>query len=264
MGPKINYLGMILEQAEKGFTISMRAYILDVLNEYGRDVKKCISPAKGYLFESDDNNEEEKDKGKFHTMVAKLLYLGKRGRPDILLPVQYLCTRVKNPTKGDAQKLERVLGYLKQTSAMKRRIGNEPFNKVEVYIDAAFGGQVDGKSQSRCVVTLGGTAVIEICRKQKIVSKDSTEAELVALSNLLVEVEAVQELLDNLSNLMGEKLMTGRLTVYQDNTSTISLVTKGGGKPRNKYMKVRQEMVKERVDKKGCRYHLYQDMQDAP
>jgi hypothetical protein len=250
MGPKINYLGMILEQAEKGFTISMRAYILDVLSEYGKDVKKCISPAKGDLFESLRNDEEEKDRGKFHTMVAKLLYLGKRGRPDILLPVQHLCTKVKNPMKSDVRKLERVLGYLKQTSVMKRRIGAEPFSKVEAYIDAAFGGHADGKSQSGCVVTLGGTAVIEICRKQKIVSKDSTEAELVALSDLLIEVEAVQELLDNLSELMGLKLTMERMKVYQDNTSTISLVTRGGGKPRNKYMKVRQEMVKERVDKK--------------
>ncbi len=249
-GKKINYLGMILEQVEEGFTISMKAYILDVLEEYCKDVRKCISPARGDLFESHANDKLVKDKAKFHTMVAKLLYLGKRGRPDILLPVQYLCTRVKQPIDGDMRKLERVLRYLKLTSSMKRRVGKEPFNKVEAYIDAAFGGHADGKSQSGCVVTLGGTAVIEICRKQKIVSKDSTEAELVALSNLLIEVEAVQELLDNLSNLMGEDLTKERMTVYQDNTSKISLVTKGGGKPRNKYMKVRQEMVKERVDKK--------------
>ncbi len=79
-------------------------------------------------------------------MIAKLLYLGKRGRADILLPVQYLCTRVKQPTKGDVQKLERVLGYLKQTIAFKRRISNEPFEREEAYIDAAFGGHMDGKS----------------------------------------------------------------------------------------------------------------------
>jgi hypothetical protein len=248
-GKKINYLGMILEQVDEGFTISMKAYILDVLEEYGKDVRKCISPAKGDLFEPRVNDKPVKDKAKFHTMVAKLLYLGKRGRPDILLPVQYLCTRVKQPTENDMRKLERVLGYLKLTNGMKRRVGKEPFKVVEAYIDAAFGGHADGKSQSGCVITLGGTAVIELCRKQKIVSKDSTEAELVALSDLLIEVEAVQELLDELSESMREKLTEDVPLVYQDNTSTISLVTKGGRKPRNKYMKVRQEMVKERVSK---------------
>ncbi len=41
--------------------------------------------------------------------------------------------------------------------------------------------------------------------------------------------------------------------VYQDNTSTISLVTKRGGKPRTKYMKVHQEVVKEKVGKGDIR-----------
>ncbi len=48
---------------------------------------------------------------------------------------------------------------------------------------------------------------------------------------------------------MGKKLTKESPVVYQDNTSTISLVTKGGGKPRTKYMKVRQEVVKEKVEK---------------
>ena len=34
----------------------------------------------------------------------------------------------------------------------------------------------------------------------------------------------------------------------QDNTSTISLVTKGGGTWRSKYMRVRQASIKERLD----------------
>jgi hypothetical protein len=101
MGDKINYLGMILERVTDGFTISMKAYVMDILKEYGKDVKKCISLAKANLFEAEENDEVIKDRAKFHMMVAKLLYLGKRGRADILLPVQYLCMRVKHPTKGD-------------------------------------------------------------------------------------------------------------------------------------------------------------------
>lgn len=138
---------------------------------------------------------------------------------------------------------------MKLMSTLKKRIGKEPFERVEVYIDAAFGGHIGGKSQSGCVVMLGGTAVITICRKQKLVSKDSTKAELLALSDLLIEAEAVQELIDELNYLMKEMLTKKTMVVYQDNTLTISLVTKGGGKPSNKYMKVRQKGVKERVDK---------------
>jgi hypothetical protein len=38
--------------------------------------------------------------------------------------------------------------------------------------------------------------------------------------------------------------------ILQDNMSTISLVTKGGGKPRTKYLRVRQHLIKERVSGK--------------
>jgi hypothetical protein len=34
-----------------------------------------------------------------HTLVAKLLYLAKHGRPDIVLAVLFLCTRVKSRIK---------------------------------------------------------------------------------------------------------------------------------------------------------------------
>jgi hypothetical protein len=36
--------------------------------------------------------------------------------------------------------------------------------------------------------------------------------------------------------------------VYQDNKSTLAMVPTGGGKPRTKYMKVREEFVKERLE----------------
>jgi hypothetical protein len=38
--------------------------------------------------------------------------------------------------------------------------------------------------------------------------------------------------------------------VLQDNMSTISLVTKGGGKPRSKHLRVRQHLIKDKVKDK--------------
>jgi hypothetical protein len=51
----------------------------------------------------------------FHTIMAKLLYLAKRARPDILTATSFLCTRDKQPTKNDQKKLLRVIGYLDAT-----------------------------------------------------------------------------------------------------------------------------------------------------
>jgi hypothetical protein len=55
---------------------------------------------------------EETDRKFFHTVVAKLLYLGKRIRPDILLTVSFLCTRVTKVTERDMIKLKRLVNYV--------------------------------------------------------------------------------------------------------------------------------------------------------
>jgi hypothetical protein len=244
---RMSYLGMVLEETPEGFEISMTSYIEAVLEFYGDKVKECITPAKSDLFTIDESADVAADRTKFHAIVAKLLYLGKRGRPDILLAVQFLCTRVKQPTVQDGRKLARVLGYLQLTKLWKRKISRDKFERVEIYIDASFALHQDGKSQSGCCVMLGGTLVHEACRKQKLVTKDSTEAELVAVSDYLIEGELVEEFLMDLGVEFDEDIVTNVLLVHQDNTSTISLVTKGGGKPRSKYMKVRIEHVKERL-----------------
>jgi hypothetical protein len=107
---KFTYLGMVLTRTECGFNISMRSYVDDILEMYGSDVKECVTPSKMNLFVINPSSLlEKRERELFHSTIAKLLYLGKRGRPDILLSVQFLCTRVKAPTCDDRRKLERVL-----------------------------------------------------------------------------------------------------------------------------------------------------------
>jgi hypothetical protein len=49
------------------------------------------------------------------TVVAKLLYLGKRSRPDILTTVAFLSTRVLKATEEDWKKLVKLVRYLRRT-----------------------------------------------------------------------------------------------------------------------------------------------------
>jgi len=139
-------------------------------------------------------------------------------------------------------KLERILGYLQLTRSWTRAIDNSSFEWVITNIDASFATQADGKGQSACLVMLGNTLVHESCRKQQIVTKNSVEAELVALSDNIIEGESVEELMDD------DFVMNVHL-VYQDNQSMIALVKRStSSKPRSKYLKVRQEYVKEHLE----------------
>ena len=84
----------------------------------------------------------------------------------------------------------------------------------------------------------------EVCRKQKIVTKDTAESELVAASDHFIEAELLHEFIDG----QGYKLK--KILLLQDNTAVIHLFEHGGGKPRTKHMRARLEMMKEKLTKK--------------
>jgi hypothetical protein len=79
-------------------------------------------------------------------------------------------------------------------------------------------------------------------KKKKCVSKSLTESELVALLDNLGLVELFQELVEFM---LIERLL--KPIIFQDNTSVIMLVTKGGGVMRTKHLRVGMNLVLEAV-----------------
>ena len=175
--------------------------------------------------------------------MARLLYLSKRVRPDIQLPVLYLCTKVKAPTVEDDSKLRRVLGYLKMTKTKGRVISNQgDMTRLKAYVDASFASHTDGKGHTGCVIKWGDTTITTISKKQRIATKDSTEAELVALSDMTREVEQMNEYLEE----QGVNLELP--VVYQDNMSTITLVSdERSGNVRTRHLSARRSIVNESI-----------------
>jgi hypothetical protein len=107
---------MQVEITGAGTTIDMRFYVKQMLE--GTEVAVKLSPGTKSTFLIDDSAMElqEEECKVFHSKTAKVLYLAKRARPDILTVVSFLCTRVTGATVEDASgKLDRVLGYLKGT-----------------------------------------------------------------------------------------------------------------------------------------------------
>ena len=243
-GPRVSYLGMTLDFSRAGVTkCTMEGYIEDVLELYG--VKgKATSPAAENLFEEDSTpplNETRREE--FHSFVAKLLYLAKRVRPDLLVSVSYLATRVQCATEKDSQKLERVFKYLNATRDLGLRL--EVGDKISVlgYIDASYGVHRDGKSHTGAAITLGGGVVYAKSAKQKIVTKSSTEAEIVGLSDSSSQVIWSRDFL------IGQGYQLDAAVIYQDNMSTIALVKKGQStSERSRHINIRYFFVKDRVD----------------
>jgi hypothetical protein len=142
--------------------ISQYKYVEDIVKESGV-TGQVATPATDNLFKTQDKSKAEvlttSQKEQFHAGVAKLLYLGKRTRPDILTAVSYLTTRVQDPNHDDWIKMMRVFKYLRGTlnRCLKIRF-NDPI-EIIIYVDASYGVHGDMKNHSGIAITLGGGAV---------------------------------------------------------------------------------------------------------
>ena len=98
------------------------------------------TPANRNLFELDEKPEKlNQDKSDiFHSVVAKLLWVMKRGYPDIELAVSFLWTRVKYPNENDWFKLKRLLQFQHGTIKNERNIGSDNLLSLLMFIDVSY------------------------------------------------------------------------------------------------------------------------------
>ena len=192
-----------------------------------RPTGKAITPATDFLFDARPSDTTVKasleDVEYFHSYVAKLLYLGKRVRPEILTAVSFLTTRINPCDNDDMNKLARVLSYL--ATCPERGITlciGDSIPSVSAQIDAAYGVHMDGKSHTGCTITIGDRGPCYFrSAKQRIVTKSSTEAELVALSdsaNVPIHINRF---------LRAQGYDSPPAILYQDNKSAMALIANG-------------------------------------
>ena len=92
---------------------------------------------------------------------------------------------------------------------------------IQWYVDAAFAVHKDFKSHTGAAMTYGTGAVQNISHKQKINTKSSTDAELIAADDVSIMILWTKLFLDVQGYNMERNIL------YQDNKSTIHLETNG-------------------------------------
>jgi predicted small secreted protein len=237
------YIGMKLT-VDRGYVVfDMRYYLKNFLEPFDNPQVKVVPGNKEtFMVKEAAEKLDLKKRMLFHSSVAKLLYLSKRAHPDIIAVVGFLCTRVKEPSIKDWEKMGKLLGYLKGTEDFVMRLKPNALFRVVAYIDASFSAHPDGKSHSGIVVKVGGAPIFFGSKKQKCISKSPTEAELVALSDNVGFVELFAEFVAFVTNSEQMKPL-----IYQDSASVITMVTEGGGVTRTKTMRTRMNLVLEAV-----------------
>jgi hypothetical protein len=180
----------------------------------------------------------------FHSIVAKALYLATKIRPDLLPAISFLTSRVLCATDQDWEKLRRMISYIAKTIEYGLFYRKGSAVELVAYIDASHGTHLeDGTSRTGIVITLAGGAVCFKSNRQRIVTLSSTEAEIVALTEGTNYVLWLRNLLDGLS-----LTDLGPTVVYQDNMSTIALVSNDKTKQqRTRHLNCKYFAVRERI-----------------
>jgi hypothetical protein len=247
-GVKLGYLGLLLDFSEIGSVrITAPGFINDLLLNC-RETGVAVSPATEHLFEARDPSVAElvslADSTYFHSEVAKLLYIGKRIFPEILVAISYLTTRVNIVDTDDMIKLTRVHKYINHVKERGLRLCIGENITVRAYVDAAYGVHADGKSHTGCMVIVGDEGAIYFkSAKQKIVAKSSTEGELIAASDSCNVPLHIAEFL----RYQGYTIPP--VTLYQDNKSAIALFSRGfSTSDLTKHISIRYFWIKERTD----------------
>ena len=241
-----SYLGMNIYFDNSIVHFSMKQFIQHLLNEYG-PTKPYTSPATSTLFdvEKDPKAITDQERKRFHTFTAKLLYLCNRIRPDIALAVSYLTTRVTCATNSDVNKLDRLMGYIQHTKHCELKFNIDPSaTRLIAYIDASFCVHHDGKSHSGMILQFCGATIMAKSTKQSLVSKSSTESELIALSDYCTVVMEVHDCLSEM------KLTTNVPIIFQDNESVLKFISNGNFSHRTRHLKARSSFVTELISNK--------------
>ena len=120
---------------------------------------------------------------------------------------------------------------------------------VSVLIDAAFGVHPDGRSHTSSYVVVGDRGAVH-CKsaKQQIVTKLSTEVELVALSDSSNQALHVRNFI------IGQVYLCAPVRIYQDNMSCMALIDRGrSASERARHISIRYFWLRELVDTREAR-----------
>ena len=251
-GKDHTYVGMrIIYNNDKSVTIDMKQYAKDAIDEFPELINKSgNTPATEHLFEVDENAQllDKKEKEIFHRIVAKLLFLCKRARPDISVAIAFLTSRTTCSDVDDWKKLRRVLQYLYGTQDLTLTFSVSNISVIKWWVDASYAVHPNMRSHTGACMSLGRGMIYSKSVKQKLNSKSSTEAEVIAVSDLGSMIFWTKQFLQA----QGYEIRDGSNNiVHQDNISASRLHTNGrlSSGQNTRHINIRYFFMKDRIEK---------------
>ena len=186
------YFGMRLDYRTQGkLKIDMTEYLSKIFKDMPKKHKgQAVTSATNHICEVNKMARKfSKDDGHiFHIIVAKLLFLIKRPRTEILTRMKSLTTRVREPDEDNENKPIRVLKYLQSTRDLVLILESDGSRKTKWWASKEFAVHHGMKSHTDVKMLMGKGAVYSASSKHNLNTKRSTEAELVGVDDRMPQI----------------------------------------------------------------------------
>jgi hypothetical protein len=244
MSNPLNFLGMNITIYLDAIYVDMYRYTIEACESWGA-TSGISTPGDNNLFKDDESSTPlEGGKAKtYHTGAAKLLFLSKRARPDILTPVSVCCGHVNAPKEQDWHRLDRVMKYLYGRPNYGLKFARGDNMNIKCYCDAAFACHGEYRSRTGIIVMVNGGVVVTKSSKQTLTTRSTPESELVALS----DGAAIAMGCKNFYNSIDIVLPT--INILEDNRTALEYIAAGGPiHARTRYIGVKYYFAKQYID----------------
>ena len=155
------------------------------------------------------------------------------------MAVAFLSTRVKHPDHDDYKKMARAMKYLRKTITLPLTLEADDLQLVHWWIDGAFATHHDMRSHTGGAMSLEKEVIYGMSTRQKLNTRSSTEAELVAVDDCMSQILRTRYFL------AAQGYNINDCVVYQDNKSAILLEENGraSSSRRTRHINIRYYFV---------------------
>ncbi|KAF7573323.1 hypothetical protein PtrM4_082280 [Pyrenophora tritici-repentis] len=232
---------------QKTIQLSQAAYVDKISQLINHQNVRHDTPMSGIELRPREGLAAPAEVNKYQRKIGSLLFAAVTTRPDIAFATSRLARFLINPSTEHQDAADRVLLYLKKTESLALELGRG--DGLEVASDASFADNtLDRKSSQGYAIKLFGGLIAWRASKQDTVTTSTTEAELLALSQVAKEAILTSRLLKELQ----VKLSNPIITIKCDNTQTIRLVNEDVAKLQTKlrHVDIHNHWLRQEVTRK--------------
>lgn len=244
------YSGCFYERDWKAgrIKISQQTYVEELGEQYGVKSGGAVPLSVGCKLWDFDMDEPDV-RHPFRELIGALLWVARLTRPDILNAVRAVARYCSAPKMVHWKAALGILGYTVGTSTFGisfQRDTVEGFSLV-AFCDADYASRTaDRRSTSGGVIMCAGGPVLCLSKTQRCVTLSTTEAEYVAMGDVVKELMFIRQVWGFMLPGAG----TPCIPVFEDNEGAIQIAKHPISNSNSKHIDVRHHFLRELVDEK--------------